>query len=104
MEKKISEYSVNKNNYSRTEIFHILIIFATISYYSSNTIDYTFPEMKNKRGTPEYDRDLEEYFQGLASKQGGIGNMASNDQNTIILERLYEKYLEGVPEIFSFSK
>ena len=53
-----------------------------------------FPEMKNKRGTPEYDRDLEEYFQGLASKQGGIGNMASNDQNTIILERLYEKYLE----------
>ena len=53
-----------------------------------------FPEMKNKRGTPEYNRDLEEYFQGLASKQGGIGNMASNDQNTIILERLYEKYLE----------
>jgi len=36
-----------------------------------------FPEMKNQRGTPEYDRDLKEYFQGLASKQsGGIGDMA----------------------------
>jgi hypothetical protein len=36
-----------------------------------------FPDMKNKRGTPDYMKELQDYFEGLASKQSeGIGDMA----------------------------
>ena len=36
-----------------------------------------FPDMKDKRGTPDYIKELQDYFEGLASKQSeGIGDMA----------------------------
>ena len=36
-----------------------------------------FPDMKDQRGTPDYMKELQDYFEGLASKQDeGIGNMA----------------------------
>jgi len=36
-----------------------------------------FPDMKDRRGTPDYMKELQDYFEGLASKQDeGIGNMA----------------------------
>ena len=36
-----------------------------------------FPDMKDKRGTPDYMKELQDYFEGLASKQSeGIGDMA----------------------------
>lgn len=36
-----------------------------------------FPDMKDKRGTPDYMKELQDYFEGLASKQDeGVGSMA----------------------------
>ena len=36
-----------------------------------------FPDMKDQRGTPDYMKELQDYFEGLASKQSeGIGDMA----------------------------
>jgi hypothetical protein len=36
-----------------------------------------FPDMKDQRGTPDYMKELQDYFEGLASKQDeGIGDMA----------------------------
>ena len=55
-----------------------------------------FPEMKELRGTQEYMDNLEDYFQGLASKQNeGIGNLAMADP---LLEEEYQKYVFDMEE------
>ena len=55
-----------------------------------------FPEMKELRGTQEYMDNLEDYFQGLASKQNeGIGNLAMADP---LLEDEYQKYVFEMEE------
>ena len=54
-----------------------------------------FPNMKEKRGTDEYNEMLEEYFRGLASKDDNKGIMiAGSDRYQRILEQLINE-LEG---------
>ena len=55
-----------------------------------------FPDMKDKRGTPDYMKELQDYFEGLASKQDeGIGNLAMADP---LLEDEYQKYVFEMEE------
>ena len=54
-----------------------------------------FPEMKEKRGTDEYNEMLEDYFRGLASKDDNKGiMMASPDRYQKILEEIIRE-MEG---------
>ena len=54
-----------------------------------------FPDMREKRGTDEYNEMLEDYFRGLASKDDNKGiMMAGSDRYQRILEQLMNE-LEG---------
>ena len=54
-----------------------------------------FPDMREKRGTDEYNEMLEDYFRGLASKDDNKGiMMAGSDRYQRILEQLINE-LEG---------
>ena len=46
-----------------------------------------FPDMKDQRGTPDYMKELQDYFEGLASKQSeGVGSMMAGGENDMPMD------------------
>jgi len=87
-------YSGNEGPQSPQETQQKMAEFELQEYMEE--FEKVFPEMKELRGTQEYMDNLEDYFQGLASKQNeGIGNLAMADP---LLEEEYQKYVFEMEE------
>jgi len=58
-----------------------------------------FPDMKDQRGTPDYMKELQDYFEGLASKQSeGVGSMMAGGENNRVRELLLLEETQGLSE------
>ena len=58
-----------------------------------------FPDMKDQRGTPDYMKELQDYFEGLASKQSeGVGSMMAGGENDRVRELLLLEETQGLSE------
>ena len=90
-------YSGNKGPKSPQEDQQKIAEFQLQEYMEE--FERVFPDMKDQRGTPDYMKELQDYFEGLASKQSeGVGSMMVGGENDRVRELLLLEETQGLTE------